>query len=386
MRIAIDARWIFPEISGIGAYTRDLIRHLTSADTPNRYVLLFDNPEVRERTISETDTAQRPNVETVLLPYGVFSLRNQFYLRHELRRRKIDVYHSTNYMIPFAAFPANRAGAVRCVTTIHDVIPMIFPNHAPRSRKARVYPLYRRLMLEVGRRSDAIVTDSEASRKDIIEHLRIPAERQDRVRVVYCGVNPRFRPPQQPLSANPNRTRNILYVGRCDPYKNIDTLLKAFAAACQRTELKLRLTLAGSPDPRYPEPQQLADRLGIRDAVTWTGYVSDEMLVRLYQESDLLVHPSRYEGFGLQVAEAMACGTPVICSNAGSIPEVAGDATVLLDPDDVAGFAAAIARVLSTPSETGELVDRGLSRVAQFTWERAAAGMSEIYSELGPHA
>ena len=140
MKIAIDARWIFNEISGIGAYTRDLIRLLARIDQSNQYLLLFSDADLVERTVQETDIAGVESIQTVLLPYGLFSIRNQLQLGSFLRRHAVDVYHSTNYMIPLPAFPRNRSGRPRCVVTIHDVIPMIYPHHAPRSRKSPPRP------------------------------------------------------------------------------------------------------------------------------------------------------------------------------------------------------------------------------------------------------
>ncbi len=381
MRIAIDARWIFPEISGIGAYTRDLIRSLAAIDHENDYVLLFNDSAVRDRTLEETGVRDAGNVSVRLLPYGVFSPFNQVRLPGVLKSESIDVYHSANYMIPLLAFPSHRSGKIKCVTTIHDVIPMIFPHHAPRSRKARVYPLYRRLMVEVGKRSDAIVTDSAASRDDVIKHLRIPPDRAPAVRVIPCGVGERFHPADDETATNRDE-RRVIYVGRADPYKNVATLIRAFAGARAGCPFPLRLIIAGSPDPRYPEAQQLAAQLGIDNAMTWTGYLSDEALVGVYRDADLLVHPSRYEGFGLQVAEAMACGVPVVCSNGGSLPEVAGDAAILRDPDDVDGFTAQIVRVLTDPELAASLRDKGQRQAAQFTWERTARETLALYREL----
>ncbi len=381
MRIALDARWIFPEISGIGAYTRDLIGALASVDTENDYLLLFDDAAVRDRTLEETGVRGTANVSDRLLPYGVFSPFSQLRLPGVLQSERIDVYHSTNYMIPLLAFPRRRKGKIRCVTTIHDVIPMIFPHHAPRSRKARVYPIYRRLMIEVGKRSDVILTDSEASRRDVIRHLRIPSERAGAVHVVPCGVSDRFCPKDKPRPTG-NHERSIIYVGRADPYKNVATLIRAFAAARMQCPFPVRLFIAGSPDPRYPDAQQLAAELGVDSAMTWTGYLTDDELVAVYQDADLLVHPSRYEGFGLQVAEAMRCGIPVVCSNSGSLPEVAGDAAILLDPDDVDGFTAAIERVLTTPDLALSLREKGLRQAAQFTWERTARETLDVYRQL----
>jgi len=385
MRIAIDARWIFPEISGIGNYTRQLIRQLTRIDRDSEYLILFQDSSLLSRTVSETGIGEAPNFETVCVSYGVFSPASQFLLPLFLKRRKVDLFHSPNYMIPLLAFPRRRAGQIRAVTTIHDLIPMIFPDHAPKSRKSRVFPLFRRIMLEVGARSDAIITVSKASRNDIISHLRIPPEREDKVLAIYNGVSDLFKPSHDRGAVGRSKTnapRKILYVGRADPYKNLATLIKAVRILRDTFESPVSLKIAGSPDPRYPDPERLVRQLGLSDIVKWTGYVSDLKLVEAYQTADLLVHPARYEGFGLQIIEAMACGTPVVCSNRGALKEVAGDAAILVDPDDEIKLAGAIVEVLSQPSLAVEMSRKGLARASEFTWESAARETLDLYKRV----
>jgi glycosyltransferase involved in cell wall biosynthesis len=379
MRIAIDARWIFPEISGIGAYTRELIRHLARVDGVNEYILLFHDPALRDRTVAEAELAGASNFTTQCVPHGVFSPLGQIALPPRLARWRVDLFHSTNYMMPLLV-PRSRKGAkIKRVVTIHDLIPLVMRDQVRESKKARLFPLYRWLMTEIGARADAIVTDSRASAADIVRHLGIPRADAGRVRTIYCGVAERFRGagPRQPKSGI--EPRSILYVGRADPYKNLVVLIRAFAEARKTCAFPLSLVVAGAADPRYPEAGRLAAELGLADAVRWTGYLSDDELVALYQRADVLVHPSRYEGFGLQVLEAMACGTPVVCSNAASLPEIAGAAAILHSPDDVGGFAQSIARVLGSPDLAAKMSAAGLMRAAAFTWERAARETLAVY-------
>jgi len=379
MKIAIDARWIFPELSGIGVYTRELIRQLIRVDADNEYVLLFNNAEVRERTLREIELSESPRICATLLPYGVFSPAGQLLLPRRLKSLGVDVYHSTNYMIPLRLLPCPGRGAVKYVATVHDVIPLLFPGHAPKSRKSRVFPLYRRLMLEIGRRADAIIADSLASRDDVVKHLRIPASCAGKVQAVYCGVSKRFNPAPRSDASSGATPRKLLYVGRSDPYKNLDALVRIFAGVRSAAASPVTLTVAGSRDPRYPEASKLAAELAVDQSVCWTGYLSDDALAGLYRDSDVLVHPSRYEGFGLQIAEAMASGLPVVCSNAGSIPEVAGDAAIQHDPDDVDGFVESVLRVLREPELAQKMRDKGIRQAAGFTWERTARETLAIY-------
>ncbi|OVE75166.1 hypothetical protein BVX97_05625 [bacterium E08(2017)] len=380
MKIALDARWIFPEISGIGAYTREIIKQFAEIDKENSFVFLFNDESVMERTISETGLKPGPHFSTELVPYSLFSIANQLKLGGLLKELKVDLYHSTNYMIPLPAFPANKPGKIRCVTTIHDVIPMIFRNHAPKSRKARLYPLYSWLMIEMGRRSDTIITDSRASAADIIKHLKIPPSRSDRVKPIYCGVSNIFMPPETRKTTSDNAAQ-ILYVGRSDPYKNITTLIRAFEKIRNHYKHPAKLIIAGSLDPRYSDTQTLAVDLGLENDVQWTGYISDDELVRLYQESSLLIHPSRYEGFGLQILEAMSCGLPVICANKGSQPEVAGDAAIVLDPDDEAGMVDNALRILNDPAKAESMREKGFEQCARFSWRKTAEQILDVYKE-----
>jgi len=385
MKIAIDTRWIFPEISGIGAYTRALVSELAAIDTQNEYLLLFDRPEMRERVVSELSLANHANFGSVLLKHGLFSLANQLTTPRVLRRHRVDVFHSSNYMIPFLAFQRNQLGRIGCTVTIHDVIPMIFPHHAPKSRKARLYPIYRALMVYVGHVADHIIADSTVSRQDIIEHLRIQPNRTDRVHTIPCGVSDAYRslPARQAKPADSEALRTIIYVGRLDPYKNVDTLLRAFAVIRENSPVPVELAIVGAPDPRYPHYPALARELGIEDALRWTGYLSDAELLEVFAHADLLIHPSRYEGFGLQVAEAMAAGIPVISSTGGSLPEVAGNAALMVDPDDTAGFARQALDVLSSSDAWQRLSALGRKQSARFTWRRTAEETLKIYQQCG---
>jgi glycosyltransferase involved in cell wall biosynthesis len=370
MNIAIDARWIFPHISGIGNYTRQLLAEYARMETPHRITAIFNDPELEARTRAETGMDRAAHMRSLLFPAGVFDLRSQLRLPRLLRQEHIRVFHSPNYMIPFRAFSRHADGAIRAVTTIHDLIPLRFPDHAPKSKKARVMPLFRALLREAARRSTCILTVSNTSRRDIIELLHAPPER---VRSVYNGVADVFlQAGHENGCSESDGPRTLLYVGRADPYKNIATLLHALARLRRDEGMNVKLCIAGSPDPRYPEPAALADTLGIADAVEWTGYLTDDALVATYRRADLLVHPSRYEGFGLQILEAMACGTPVLSSNAGSLPEVVGNAGRMVSPDDTAAFVREIKSILTTSALAAQMREAGFAQAARFSWAETA--------------
>jgi glycosyltransferase involved in cell wall biosynthesis len=287
------------------------------------------------------------------------------------------VYHAPNYLVPILAFPEKKPHRTRCVVTIHDVIPLLFPDAAPRSRKSRLFPLYRRLMLDIAARADAIVADSHASRADVIRELAIPPAGSGKVRAIHCGVGDRFLAAPS-LPRNPVASPNLLYVGRSDPYKNLVGLIEAFAAA-RRQAPSLRLSIVGPRDPRYPEPARRAAELGVADAVVWRGYLTDEDLVHAYRQASALVLPSRYEGFGLPVVEAMACGTPVLCSDIPVLREIAGEAALFTNPDDTAALAAALVRIVTDAPLRAQLIARGLAQARQFTWVETARQTLALY-------
>jgi glycosyltransferase involved in cell wall biosynthesis len=292
-----------------------------------------------------------------------------------LHYMRIEVFHSTNYMIPLRAFPRHTQGPVKCVVTIHDLIPLIYPQHTPRAMKTRLYPLFKWLMRQVGARADVIITPSSASRADVIKYMHIPAQQHEKVLAIPEGVDARYVPAKK----KPADHRTVLYVGRLDPYKNVVNLIEAFSLVHAQLP-NVRLQIVGPDDPRYPEARRRSAERGLDPWIDRTGYADAATLLEAYQQADVLALPSRYEGFGLPVLEAMACGTPVVCSRTASLPEVAGDAACLIDPDDVQGLADALIQTLSDPEYADRLKKRGLQRAQHFTWESTARKTLAAYT------
>lgn len=369
MRICIDARWIFPEITGIGLYTQELIAALARRDHSNHYLLLFQHRAVMERTRMTAKFDRNSHFSTRLIPEGPFSPATQWWMPGLLEEERCDVYHSTNFMMPLWRTVS------RTVVTIHDLIPLLFPDYAPRSLKTRLFPIYRGIMRRIGSKADMIITVSDSTRRDVLRELAVPASRSARVVCIPEGVDPFFRPGDRPRN---REEKVVLYVGRRDPYKNLPMLVDSIAKLRARG-VAARLRVIGPPDARYPEALHAAERLKIAAHVDWIGYVTPDQLRREYQTADAFCLPSRYEGFGLTVLEAMACGTPVICSNTSSLPEVAGDAARLFDPAVPTQLVDAIADVLTRPAYAADLGQRGLIRARSFTWDRTADLTIEAY-------
>ena len=376
MRIGIDARWIYQEISGIGSYTRELLRHLPALGHEYTFFFFFCDPALRDRTWAELNLVAFPNVTPVLVPYRIFSPINQLCLPGLLKKLNLDVFHSPNYMVPLLAFPRHRTGRPRCVVTLHDLIPLLFPDYAPRAWKRRFFPVFKQLMREVGARADRVIAVSQCSRQDVARHMDVP---NDRIAVIPEGVSPRYMPAPNRIRSD---ARTVLFVGRPDPYKNLVGLIEAFASLREQCQFPVTLRLVGALDARYPEGPKRAQSLNLGDAAVWTGYLTDEQLLQEYQNADVFVLPSLYEGFGLPVLEAMACGAPVICSNKGSLPEVAGDAALKVQPQDRIGLTEAMRRVLTDSRLARELSNKGIQHAAKFTWQETVRQTLAAYAKV----
>ena len=378
--VAVDARWVDKELSGIGRYTLELLKAMGRQESDFRFLVIVRDGERRDAVAEGADLKGKGQFEFAFAGHGPFSPRGQLEAAQLLKERGAAVYHSTNFMVPLPAFPAGKPHATKCVCTIHDLIPLVHPEYTPKALKTRFGWVYRRVMRAIARRVDAVVTVSKSAKADIVAHLAIP---DGRVAVAPNGVDGRYSPGSaETRGEGPKR---VLYVGRSDPYKNVAGLIASFARLVKGEDgeaLDAVLEIAGPPDSRYPEAGRMARKLGVEGRVRWLGYVDDDELLAAYRGADALALFSRYEGFGLPVAEAMACGTPGVCSNAASLPEVAGDAALRVDPEDVAGGAAALRRVLTEPGLAAKMREAGLAQAKKFRWGTSAAAVLQVYEML----
>jgi len=254
------------------------------------------------------------------------------------------------------------------VVVIHDLLPLLFPDNYP---KQKYY--YRHVLPWALRKAAAVVSVSENTKQDLIRHYRLPP---GKITVISSGVDRSlFHPPP---SALPPVAPYILFVGNQYPYKNIARLVEAFAGLAAEG-LPHSLLLAGGNDPRhFPELSRLVEKLGLDDRVRFLGYVRKEELPRLYAQARLFVLPSLYEGFGLPVLEAMACGCPVALAKTASLPEVGGDAACYFDPLDAAEMRTAMAQVLGDAGRCRRMVAAGYEQARRFSWEEAAKRYVEL--------
>jgi glycosyltransferase involved in cell wall biosynthesis len=367
LRIAIDARKLHD--FGIGTYVRNLVYWLSREDGDDVYFLLCrDNDAEFVRSLGSRFTPVTERSRN-------YSVREQINVPLALARLRLDLFHAPHYVVP-ALTPCPY------VVTIHDCIHLRFPQYLPN----RLAPVYARTMMTMAAaRARRVLTVSNASKQDILHYLRVPAAK---VEVIYNGLDERLATP--PTGDDLARVREryqltgpyILYAGNIKPHKNVDRLIEAYSILRRRGFEQVKLLIIGDQISKYPNLRRLVHRFQLHQHVRFFGFVPDATLGALYRMASAFVFPSLYEGFGLPPLEAMASGVPVITSNVSSLPEVVGDAALLIDPLDAGAIAEAIARVLSDDALSAELVRRGHERVRAFSWERSVARIREVYGEL----
>ena len=368
MRIAIDARKLHDY--GIGTYVRNVLRYLGRIDRENEYVLLCRPAD------ADAVRGYGDNFRAWPLSAGNYSISEQYRLPLALKRMGADVFHAPHYVLP-PVMPCPS------VVTIHDCIHLMFPEYLP-NRFAHAYA--RTFMTLAARRSSKVLTVSEASKRDILRFFHIPSSK---VEVVYNAIDDRFD--REPEVDDVMRVREryqlndpfVLYAGNIKPHKNVDRVIEAFARVRRHGFERLRLLIIGDEISKNPQLRRAVHRHQMHQHVRFLGFVPDATLAVLYRLADVFVFPSLYEGFGLPPLEAMASGTPVVTSNVSSLPEVVGDAALLVDPRDAEAIAGAVVRILSDETLRRSLAQKGLARAHEFSWERSVRRIRDVYLEVG---
>jgi glycosyltransferase involved in cell wall biosynthesis len=364
VRVALDARKLHD--FGIGTYIRNIVRQLARLDRETEYVLIC---RAEDRGFG---ASLGPNFRIAVDDSKPYSLREQFSVPFTVARMRATVLHEPHYVLPPLV-------TCRSVVTIHDCIHLRFPQYLP-TRGALAYA--RAQMGAAARRSDSILTVSEASKRDILEFFNV---RPEKITVIPNAIDERFlnEPTEEAVRLVAERYQLegefVLYVGNIKPHKNVERLVEAFHQARQSGLHTLRLVVIGDELSKNASLRRAVHRYNLHKHVRFLGFLPDETLSAVYRLASVFVFPSLYEGFGLPPLEAMACGTPVVTSNVSSLPEVTGDAALLVDPTSAEEIAAAITRVLTDPALRADLKARGLARARQFSWERSVRQIREIY-------
>lgn len=380
MRIAIDYTSAIAQGAGIGRYTRSLVGALLRLREDNEYLLISADAPTRTHPFPSDAAVQTRVISLAGRPIGN---RRMTILWHRLRlplpvemiTGRVDVLHGPDFVLPPAL------GTPR-VVTIHDLAYLTHPQYAVPALARYLAAVVPRAL----RRADAVITISDRSATDLVERYRVP---RDRITVILPGVDQSLAPVADAQALATLDARYglehplVLAVGTIEPRKCYDQLVAAFALARKQPGGPRMLAIAGRRGWLYDGAFRAVEEYHLGEAVRFLDYVPEDNLAGLYSTADVVAMPSAYEGFGIPVIEAMACGTPVICSDGGALPEAAGDAALVVPVGDIGELAAALVSVTSDAARRDEMRQRGLARVAEMTWERVARQHLEVYHRIG---
>ncbi len=366
-RIGIDARKL--KDYGVGSYVRNLLEAIGQLPESQAYGFRV--------YVHRADRDALPplpeHFEIVTDDSPGYSVSELTRFAWRLFADRLDLFHATHYVLP----PLWKS---RAVVTIHDIIHLLYPQFLP-NRAALIYARF--MIRRALKRADRIVTVSYNTRRDLVDYFEVSASR---IEVIYNGVSSRFRSDVAPEEKTRVAARlgiaspYLLFLGGEKPHKNVQNVVRAFAKARHERSLPHCLVLAG-PLPSNPARlEALISALDLSSVIRRPGVVEDEDLPALYAGAEAFLYPTLYEGFGLPVIEAMACGTPVLTSSTSALQEIAGGYACLVDPMDVDAIASGIARLATDEKARAEYAELGRKRALDFSWDRAARRTLEVYA------
>jgi glycosyltransferase involved in cell wall biosynthesis len=372
MRIGLDGIPLKYLKTGVGHYTFEVARRLAIDSPRDEFDLVSPHPFISQPG-GEGEDVWPPNLRAVRVHANLLERRWwTIGLPRYIRRHGLALFHGTNFEVPLWQ---------RCPTvlTIHDLSLLLYPQ----THRSRLVLRSRALLPLMSRAATMIVTVSESVRREVCEHLRVSPEK---VVAVPNAARRLFRPTPSGQTVEVRRRLGVedeflLYVGTVEPRKNLLTLVRAFVELLRATDSRPQLVIAGKKGWLSDDLYAHIKESGAADRILLTGYVTDDELRALYSSCRAFVYPSLYEGFGLPPLEAMACGAPVIASDIPSIREVTGEAARLVDPLNVNALAQSILALLRDDGERQHLSSAGLRRAAEFSWERTARSIREVYDE-----
>ena len=387
MKIGIDARMYGYAQTGIGNYIRHLLKSIFELDKENNFVVFLLSEEF--------DNFKIPNerIKKVKVSAKWYGWKEQFLFPIKLYQEKLDLMHFTHFNSPVLYFK-------KSIVTIHDVTPFHFPGHKMKSLIRRIG--FKLVFLSSVKKASKIIAVSGNTKNDIINYFKI---KENKIKVIYEGVDEQFRARTlagvHSLDCKKNDLNKIksyrlsrklgtelqitkpfiFYTGVWRNHKNLVGLIKAFAILKNKYKLNYQLVLGGKEDPYYPEVRETWQKLGLEKDIIRTGFIDQECLPLFYNEAELFVIPSFYEGFGLIGLEAMACGIPVVSSNTTSLPEILGEAAIYFNPHNPEEMAEKMKLVLTDKKLYNRLRENGFRQIRKYSWERMGEETMRVYKK-----
>lgn len=378
MKIAIDARFYRSSTGGIGRYTRALIRELMKIDKENEYTIFITPDDEKEYELeNQKSKIKNQNFKKVVVNIPHYSLGEQTKFLQILNKGKFDLAHFLHFNNPIFY-------RGKFVVTIHDLTLIMYPSGAKKHSFLKKFAMQPVLSHAV-KSSAKIITDSQATKRDIEKMFQINS---NKTQVIYLGVDAKY---QNAKKLKLDKLRNykikqpyLLFISQWRPHKGILDLIKAFEILKEKYKIPHKLVIVGKPNYDFPNIPAAIDNSPYRAEIITPGFVREESLPALYQNADLFVFPSHYEGFGLTPLEAMAAGVPVASSNLSCMPEILGDAAVYFNPSDANKMAEKIYRALQEkPSEKNLMIKKGFEQVKKYSWSKMAKEtLQEYYKAL----
>ncbi len=358
-KIGIDARMYGNEQTGIGNYIKHLIKYLAEFDQENEYRIFLLEPEFSRFVLPGK------NFKKIKVTAHWYSWTEQIILPFQFRKEKLDLIHFPHFNAPIFYFGKR-------VITIHDLTPKFFPGHKMNSffRRAGFW-----LVFYFGiKKAKKIIVPSKATKNDIIKYFKTKLEK---IEVIYEGVDQPAASSQQPAAG-----KYILYIGVWRNHKNLVGLIKAFNILLKKYNVDCKLVLGGKENLYYPEIKKTLLDLNLEKNIICPGFIPEKDLSAFYQNAELVVIPSFYEGFGLVGLEAMSLGKPVVCSDIPALKEVFGSAALFFNPDNPSDMAEKIFKVLKDKKIKQNLIAKGFEQIKKYSWKKMVQRTLEIYKEV----
>ena len=377
MQICFDARVIIDKLTGLGNYTYNLLKHLLMLDSENEYTVLINRSLTDHHPIKHLE---QKNLKKHFVQIPEVTPQQQVMIPFELLKQKPDIYHYPNFDLPVFQ-PYNS------IFTVHD---LTYLKHNGLYMNGRwIKNFYTKAIMSLAaRKSKKIISVSASTKDDLLEILKVP---EYKVEVIHEGLDESYFNGSLSNYKSSFFNKNVglndgdeyfLFIGERRPHKNLARLIEAFSIFKQKTPNKMKLVLGGKKYANYKEPEKKAQELNLTNEVIFLGYIPEDDLQFLYKNARCFIFVSIYEGFGIPILEAMACGTPIITSNISSMPEVAGEAALTVNPYNVDEIAEAMNQITYNVKISQGLVNTGFKRVKNFSWDSAAEKTLKLYEGI----